>query len=160
MKTILESYQILQILKYRYPFLLIDKVIEYEKGHKLKALKAVSIGEPYFSGHFPDYPIMPGVLVTEGLAQASSLMTVLDGANWEPDHEVSVKEQTSMGVLGSVQINFLKSVLPGSLLELDVEIDWKKGVATSLNVKASVGESVCAKGKITVMLIDQNKIFP
>ncbi|MBL3546708.1 3-hydroxyacyl-ACP dehydratase FabZ [Chryseobacterium sp. KMC2] len=158
MKAILESYQISQIVKYRYPFLLIDKVTEYVKGERLKAVKAVSMGEPYFSGHFPDFPIMPGVLITEALAQTSSLMTVLDSLDWQAGSEIPTSEATSMGVLGSVQISFLQSVLPGNLLELEVSIDWKKGSASSVNVKASVEGSVCAKGKITVMSVDKSKI--
>ncbi|MGE8528786.1 3-hydroxyacyl-ACP dehydratase FabZ [Chryseobacterium rhizosphaerae] len=158
MKAILESYQISQIVKYRYPFLLIDKVTEYVKGERLKAVKAVSMGEPYFSGHFPDFPIMPGVLITEALAQTSSLMTVLDSLDWQAGSEIPTSEATSMGVLGSVQISFLQSVLPGNLLELEVSIDWKKGSASSVNVKASVEGSLCAKGKITVMSVDKSKI--
>ncbi|GEN68631.1 3-hydroxyacyl-ACP dehydratase FabZ [Chryseobacterium rhizosphaerae] len=158
MKAILESYQISQIVKYRYPFLLIDKVTEYVKGERLKAVKAVSMGEPYFSGHFPDFPIMPGVLITEALAQTSSLMTVLDSLDWQAGSEIPTSEATSMGVLGSVQISFLQSVLPGNLLELEVSIDWKKGSASSVNVKASVEGSICAKGKITVMSVDKSKI--
>ncbi|BAP31986.1 3-hydroxyacyl-[acyl-carrier protein] dehydratase FabZ [Chryseobacterium sp. StRB126] len=159
MQTILESYQIIQILKYRYPFLLIDKVTEYTKGEKLKAIKAVSMGEPYFSGHFPDFPIMPGVLITEALAQASSLITVLDDLDWKAGNGIPSSEHSSTGVLGNVQISFLKSVFPGNLLELEASIDWKKGSASSVNVKASVEGSVCAKGKITVMSVDKNKIF-
>ncbi|MCQ9633810.1 3-hydroxyacyl-ACP dehydratase FabZ [Chryseobacterium sp. WG23] len=158
MKAILESYQITQIVKYRYPFLLIDKVTEYVKGERLKAVKAVSMGEPYFAGHFPDFPIMPGVLITEALAQASSLMMVLDSLDWQAGSRILASEPTSMGVLGSVQISFLQSVLPGNLLELEVSIDWKKGSASSVNVKASVEGSVCAKGKITVMSVDKSKI--
>lgn len=158
MKAILESYQISQIVKYRYPFLLIDKVTEYVKGERLKAVKAVSMGEPYFSGHFPDFPIMPGVLITEALAQTSSLMTLLDSLDWQAGSEIPTSEATSMGVLGSVQISFLQSVLPGNLLELEVSIDWKKGSASSVNVKASVEGSICAKGKITVMSVDKSKI--
>ena len=158
MKAILESYQISQIVKYRYPFLLIDKVTEYVKGERLKAVKAVSMGEPYFSGHFPDFPIMPGVLITEALAQTSSLMTLLDSLDWQAGSEIPTSEATSMGVLGSVQISFLQSVLPGNLLELEVSIDWKKGSASSVNVKASVEGSLCAKGKITVMSVDKSKI--
>lgn len=158
MKAILESYQISQIVKYRYPFLLIDKVTEYVKGERLKAVKAVSMGEPYFSGHFPDFPIMPGVLITEALAQTSSLMTLLDSLDWQAGSEIPTSEATSMGVLGSVKISFLQSVLPGNLLELEVSIDWKKGSASSVNVKASVEGSVCAKGKITVMSVDKSKI--
>lgn len=159
MQAILESYQITQILKYRYPFLLIDKVTEYVKGERLKAIKAVSMGEPYFAGHFPGFPIMPGVLITEALAQASSLMTLLDSLGWEAGSELPASESASMGVLGSVQISFLQAVLPGNLLELEVSIDWKKGSASSVNVIASVESSICAKGKITVMSVDKNKIF-
>ncbi|PWN71789.1 3-hydroxyacyl-[acyl-carrier-protein] dehydratase FabZ [Chryseobacterium phosphatilyticum] len=159
MKNILESYQIIKLLQYRYPFLLIDRVTEYEKGKRLKAVKAVSAGEPCFSGHFPDYPIMPGVLITEALAQSSSLMTVLDALDWKIGDGIPESQSDSMGVLGNVQISFLQSVLPGNLLELDVELDWKKGSASSIHVKASVEGNVCAKGKITVMTVNKNTMF-
>lgn len=160
MQTILESYQIIQLLKYRHPFLLIDKITGYVKGQELKAIKAVSMGEHYFAGHFPDFPIMPGVLITEALAQASSLLNALDNLEWEIGTPVPLVEKSSIGVLGNVQISFLQSVLPGNLLELDVQIDWKKGSACSINVKASVEGSICAKGKIMIMSVDKNKIFP
>lgn len=159
MQAILESYQISQLLNYRYPFLLIDKVTGYVKNKSLKAVKAVSMGEPYFSGHFPDFPIMPGVLITEALAQASSLMTVLDYQDWKAGDVVPTSESSAMGVLGSIQISFFKSVLPGNLLELDVSLDWKKGAASSVNVRASVEGDTCAKGKIMVMSVDKNKMF-
>lgn len=159
MQAILESYQIIQILKYRYPFLLIDKVTDYIPGTELKAIKAVSMGEPHFAGHFPDFPIMPGVLITEALSQAASLMLALDDLAWEAGSSIPAIESSVLGVLGNTQINFIKSVLPGNLLELDVKVDWRKGSACSIHVKASVDGSVCAKGKVTVMTIDKNKLF-
>lgn len=159
METILEAYQITQILKYRHPFLLVDKVTGYIPGKELTAVKAVSMGEPYFAGHFPDFPIMPGVLITEALAQASSLMLALDDLGWEAGKPVPSADRPVIGVLGSTQISFLKSVLPGSMLHLEVSIDWRKGSACSINVKASVEGSVCAKGKVTVMSIDKSKLF-
>ncbi|PAM95870.1 hypothetical protein B4N84_04800 [Flavobacterium sp. IR1] len=159
MQAILESYQILQILNYRFPFQLIDKVTNYKRGKELKAIKAVSMGEPYFAGHFPDFPIMPGVLITEALSQAASLMIALDDLGWEAGNSIPSAQRNVIGVLGSTQINFLKSVLPGSLLELDVNVNWRKGAACSINVKASVEGIICAKGKITVMMVDKNKLF-
>ncbi|BAP30978.1 3-hydroxyacyl-[acyl-carrier protein] dehydratase FabZ [Chryseobacterium sp. StRB126] len=158
MEALLESYQITQILKYRHPFLLIDKVTGYIPGKELTAVKAVSMGEPYFTGHFPDFPIMPGVLITEALAQASSLMLALDDLEWEKGGPLPPTERPIIGVLGNVQINFLKSVLPGCLLQLEVSIDWRKGPACSIYVKASAEGSVCAKGKVTVMFIDKSKL--
>ncbi|AZA53942.1 3-hydroxyacyl-ACP dehydratase FabZ [Chryseobacterium sp. G0201] len=158
METLLESYQISQILKYRHPFLLIDKVIGYIPGKELTAVKAVSMGEPYFAGHFPDFPIMPGVLITEALAQASSLMLALDDMEWGKGKFFPTEERSLVGVLGNVQINFLKSVLPGNLLKLEVSIDWRKGPACSLHVEASVENSLCVKGKITIMSIDKSKL--
>ncbi|RNA63534.1 3-hydroxyacyl-ACP dehydratase FabZ [Chryseobacterium nematophagum] len=159
MQAILESHQIIQILNYRFPFLLIDKITDYKKGTELKAIKAVSMGEPYFAGHFPDFPIMPGVIITEALSQAASLMVALDDLGWEVGMPIPLVERSVIGVLGNTQINFLKSVLPGNLLELAVNVDWRKGAACSISVKASVEGSICAKGKITVMTVDKNKLF-
>lgn len=158
MKAILEAHDLLKILKYRHPFLMIDKILHYERNQELRAIKAVSMGENYFAGHFPDFPIMPGVLITESLAQASSLFLALDDLGWENGQPIPQQEQPKIGVLGNTNISFLRSVLPGSILELEVKLDWRKGSACSIHVKALVEGEVCAKGKVTVMSIDKNKL--
>ena len=72
----MDIHQILKYLPHRYPILLVDRVISYEAGKNIEALKNVSINEPFFSGHFPHYPVMPGVLIVEALAQAAALLTL------------------------------------------------------------------------------------
>lgn len=75
MSTKMDIYEILEYLPHRYPFLLIDRVLSYEPGKEIVALKNVSINEPFFTGHFPHHPVMPGVLVIEAMAQAAAILT-------------------------------------------------------------------------------------
>lgn len=159
METLLQAHQIRKILNYRYPFQLTDRVVSYTKGEKITAIKAVSLGEEYFAGHFPDFPIMPGVLIIEALAQSASLLMVLTMLGWEGQGEVKPVESDLIGVLGSVKINLLRPVLPGSLMQLEAKIEWSKGSTTSLQVCALVEDIVCAKGNIIVVAIDKRKLI-
>lgn len=159
METLLHGHQIRKILKYRYPFQLMDRVSGYTKGENITAVKAVSLGEEYFAGHFPDFPIMPGVLIIEALAQSASLLMALTALDWEGQGEVKLVESELIGVLGTVKINLLRPVLPGSLMQLEARIEWTKGSTTSLQVCASVDSIACAKGSIVVVGIDKEKLM-
>ena len=74
-QAVIDIHRILKLLPHRYPFLLVDRVIELDPGKTIKALKNVTMNEPFFQGHFPDFPVMPGVLIIEALAQTASLLT-------------------------------------------------------------------------------------
>ena len=127
------------LLPHRYPFLLVDRVVEIIPGQKLTAYKNVTINEDFFNGHFPGHPVMPGVLILEALAQASAILAY-KSENMDPSRKVTYL----MGVDGA---RFRKPVLPGDRLQLGIEVlrhkgsVWKtKGTATVDGVKVAEGE--------------------
>lgn len=130
----LDVQQIKDTIKHRYPFLLIDKVIEMEEGKRAVGIKNVTINEKYFDGHFPDYPVMPGVLIVEALAQVSAIAMLSKEGN-----------QGRLGLLAGIDhCRFKKQVRPGDQLRLEVEINRLKGSIGKGKGTASVdGELVC-----------------
>lgn len=126
----LDIHQIRNYLPHRYPFLLIDRVLECEPGERLVALKNVSVNEPFFQGHFPIRPVMPGVLIMEAMAQATGLLAFQTA----PD---DVSEDTLYYFAGMDRVRFKRPVEPGDQIIFDVQLDkikrgvWMfKGVAT------------------------------
>ncbi len=109
--------KVMEFLPHRYPFLMVDRVIETKKGESLSALKNVSINEPYFQGHFPNQPIMPGVLVLEALAQATGLLAF---SSMLVDHEKKIYM-----LVGIDKVRFRGQVLPGDQLILNVRLKRK-----------------------------------
>jgi len=130
--------QIMKILPHRYPFLLVDGVLELSED-KIKAFKNVSINEPFFQGHFPNFPIMPGVLIVEGMAQTSGLLLLKD-----------MDENTIPLFAGIDKARFKKEVRPGDKLIYDLEILQKKGNIFKLKGIATVEGQVCAQSEIMV----------
>ena len=124
-------HEILKYLPHRYPILLVDKVISLEPGKDIVALKNVSINEPFFSGHFPHYPVMPGVLIVEALAQAAALLTLKTENNANNTDSVYY----FVGIDG---VRFKKPVLPGEQLILKVAIErqikglWKYSIVKKM----------------------------
>jgi 3-hydroxyacyl-[acyl-carrier-protein] dehydratase len=106
--------RIMGMLPHRYPFLLVDRVLEYMPGKNLRALKNVSVNEPFFQGHFPGHPVMPGVLIVEALAQASGLLVFLS----TPKHE----KQPMYYLVKVDKAKFMQIVVPGDQLVLEVEL--------------------------------------
>ena len=146
--TSMDINQILDHLPHRYPFVLVDKVLSYELGKSIDALKNVTINEPFFPGHFPHYPVMPGVLVVEALAQAAAILsfkTINDKPN---DHSVYY-------FVGIDKARFKKPVIPGDQLKLNVSIErtikgiWKyKGIAMVEDEIAAEAEIMCVLKEI------------
>ncbi|GIN20183.1 3-hydroxyacyl-ACP dehydratase FabZ [Siminovitchia fordii] len=130
----LDIQQIKDTIKHRYPFLLIDKVIEMEEGKRAVGIKNVTMNEKFFDGHFPDYPVMPGVLIVEALAQVSAVAMLSKEGN-----------QGRLGLLAGIDhCRFKKQVRPGDQLRLEVEINRLKGSIGKGKGTASVdGELVC-----------------
>ncbi len=134
----LTNKEIREILPHRYPFLLVDKVIELEPGKRAVGIKNVSANEPFFQGHFPDYPIMPGVLVVEALAQIAGIAVAVIEEN-----------KGKLGVFASIDsMKFKNQVLPGDVLTLEAEILLSKMGVTKAKVKASVDGKLAAEGEI------------
>ncbi len=137
--------EILEYLPHRYPFLLIDRVIECELGKRIRALKNVSVNEPYFNGHFPYYKVMPGVLIVEAMAQAAAILS-FRSMGIKPD------DKSVYYFAGIDRARFKKPVMPGDQLELEVSI-----VRTVRNVvkyagKAYVGETLVAEAELLCTL--------
>jgi 3-hydroxyacyl-[acyl-carrier-protein] dehydratase len=134
--TALDIHQILKRLPHRYPLLLVDRVLEIETHKRIRALKNVSINEPFFVGHFPHRPVMPGVLTLEALAQAAALLAFESaGAQVEPNSVVYF-----VGIDGA---RFKRPVEPGDQLILEAAIDRMKAGIYKFKARASVdGETV------------------
>ena len=137
----LKFEQLQKILPHRYPFLLIDRVVELEPQKKIVAIKNVTINEEFFEGHFPDKPIMPGVLIIEAMAQAS---IVLFGAD---KSETEAKNMSYY--LGSVKARFLQPVYPGDQLKITVEPVKVISGAAIVNAVACVGDKEVAKAELS-----------
>ena len=131
MMTSLDIHQILKRLPHRYPILLVDRVLEIDKGVRIKALKNVTFNEPYFSGHFPHRPVMPGVMMLEALAQAAALLS-FDAIGEARD------ESTVYYFVGIDNARFKRPVEPGDQLILDVAVDRVRAGIYRFNARGSV----------------------
>ncbi|ODV56267.1 3-hydroxyacyl-ACP dehydratase FabZ [Lysinibacillus fusiformis] len=130
----LTSQQLQEILPHRYPFLLVDRIEELEAGKRAVGLKNVTINEEFFNGHFPQYPVMPGVLIVEALAQVSAVIMLTKEGN-----------EGRLGLLAGIdQCRFKKQVKPGDQLRLEVEITRVKGsIGKGKGIATVDGELVC-----------------
>ena len=129
--TTMDIHAILKKLPHRYPILLVDRVLEIDKGKRIKALKNVSINEPYFEGHFPHRPVMPGVLMLEALAQAAAILS-FDAIDTEAD------DKTVYYFAGIDGARFKRPVEPGDQLILDVTLDRAKSGIYKFKARATV----------------------
>ena len=146
--TSMDINQILDHLPHRYPFVLVDKVLSYELGKSIDAIKNVTINEPFFPGHFPHYPVMPGVLVVEALAQAAAILS-FKTLNEKPN------DNSVYYFVGIDKARFKKPVIPGDQLKLNVSIErtikgiWKyKGIAMVEDDIAAEAEIMCVLKEI------------
>lgn len=131
--------EIKDTIPHRYPFLLVDKVIEAEEGKRVVGLKNVTINEPFFQGHFPDYPVMPGVLILEALAQTGAIAVLGMEAN-----------KGKIGFLAGVdKCRFKRQVTPGDQLQLEVDIIRMKGPIGKGKGVATVNGEVACEAEIT-----------
>ena len=134
----LSNLEIRELIPHRYPFLLVDKVLELEEGKRIKAIKNVSANEPFFQGHFPSYPVMPGVLIVEALAQASGICVSVGDEN-----------KDKLGLFAGIdKVKFKRQVVPGDVLILESEILLNKMGVVKANVKATVDGEVAVVGEI------------
>jgi 3-hydroxyacyl-[acyl-carrier-protein] dehydratase len=145
---VLDAEAIQRLLPHRPPFLLVDRVTSWTPGGRLTALKSVTMNEPFFVGHFPGHPVMPGVLILEALAQACALLAILS----LPPEQLRRKVTYLMGIDGA---RFRKPVVPGDRLELLVEVVKQKGPVWKQVGKAQVDGQVVAEGEYLAMLADQ-----
>ena len=136
--------RIREILPHRYPFLLIDRVTEVEPGKRLKAFKNVTVNEPFFNGHFPQRPVMPGVLICEAMAQAAALL-----AHESSDYEAG---ENHIYLMGMDDVRFRRPVIPGDRLEIEVEMVRQKGMIWKQKATASVDGARAAECVLLAMI--------
>lgn len=134
----LDVNEIKKIIPHRYPFLLVDKIVELEEGKRAVGIKNVTINEPFFQGHFPDYPVMPGVLIVEALAQVGAVAMLIKEEN---------KGKLAF-FTGIDNFRFKGQVKPGDTLKLVVEVIRVKGPMGKGKAIAYVNETVVAEGEI------------
>lgn len=144
-KAVLNIQQILGMLPHRYPFLLIDRVLEYEEGKSLVAIKNVTYNEPFFQGHFPGLKVMPGVLLIEAVAQAGGILIYLS----IPDPE---KKLVFLSKIDKAK--FRKPVIPGDQVRLEVEIIKMKTKFCHVKGRAFVDGDVVVEGEVMASLMD------
>lgn len=137
----MDIHEILKRLPHRYPFLLVDRVLELERGKRLLALKNVTMNEPYFVGHFPHRPVMPGVMILEALAQAAAILA-FDKLDVRPDNK------TVFYFAGIDRARFKRPVEPGDQLMLHVTLDRMKAGIVKFTTAAHVGEVLAAEADL------------
>jgi 3-hydroxyacyl-[acyl-carrier-protein] dehydratase len=145
--------QILDLLPHRYPMLLVDKVVSYEAGKNIVAIKNVTINEHFFAGHFPHYPVMPGVLIIEALAQAAAILTF-------KTHDHKTDDNSVYYFVGIDNARFKKPVVPGDTLELHAELKrfargiwWYTTVARVAGQVVTEADLMCTLRTIDVKII-------
>ncbi|WP_439115147.1 3-hydroxyacyl-ACP dehydratase FabZ [Hydrogenophaga sp.] len=137
----MDIHQILKQLPHRYPFILVDRVLELDKGKSIKALKNVTINEPFFGGHFPHRPVMPGVLMLEAMAQAAALLA-FDTVGVTPD------DKTVYYFAGIDGARFKRPVEPGDQLVMDVTLDRMKAGIFKFKGITRVGADVACEAEL------------
>jgi 3-hydroxyacyl-[acyl-carrier-protein] dehydratase len=140
--------QIMEFLPHRYPFLLIDRVIEFESAKRIVAIKNVTINEPFFSGHFPGYPIMPGVLVVEAMAQAGCILLL---------SEVADRENKLVVFTGIERAKFRRPITPGDQLRLEVDVLSFRPRAGRMEGKAIVDGKVACEATLTCAVVPRQR---
>jgi 3-hydroxyacyl-[acyl-carrier-protein] dehydratase len=138
---LMDIHTILKKLPHRYPFLLVDRVVEYEKDVRIKALKNVTINEPFFVGHFPTRPVMPGVLMLEALAQASALLSF-------SSEDKEAEKDTLYYFVGIDGARFKRVVEPGDQLTLESRIERSRGGIYKYASRALVGNELACEATL------------
>ena len=151
-KQTMNIAEIMAILPHRYPFLLIDRVIEMERKTRIVALKNVTANEPHFTGHFPEYPIMPGVLMVEAIAQAGGALLLT---------EIPDRAQKLMVFTGIDNAKFRRPVVPGDQLRIEVTVlNWRRLAVRMLGIVTVEGKVAC-EATVTCMLVPSpTKVAP
>ena len=144
--TSMNINEILDHLPHRYPFVLVDKVLSYEVGNKIEAVKNVTINEPYFVGHFPEKPIMPGVLIMESMAQTACLI-ILDYIDNPKNHLVYLSKVNNFRIL--------KNVIPGDQIVINAETIKEKMNSFKFSATCHVGGELVAKAEFIASLVNK-----
>jgi 3-hydroxyacyl-[acyl-carrier-protein] dehydratase len=144
--SVLDITGVMRILPHRYPMLLIDRVIHITPAKRIVAIKNVTINEPFFAGHFPDFPIMPGVLIVEAMAQAGGTLLFT---------EITDRENKLLLFTGIERARFRRPVTPGDQLRIEVDVLAWRGTAGRMQGKAFVGDKLACEAIVTCRLLDR-----
>jgi beta-hydroxyacyl-ACP dehydratase FabZ len=139
----LKIAEIMRILPHRYPFLLVDRVLEVDMDKRLVALKNVSINEPFFNGHFPGAPVMPGVLTIESMAQAGAILGLLAAKDAGAD-----LTNTLVYFMGIDEARFRRPIVPGDQMRIHVEVLRRKSVVWKMKGQVHVGNELAAEATL------------
>jgi beta-hydroxyacyl-ACP dehydratase FabZ len=140
--------EIQRLIPHRYPFLLIDRVLEMELGKRIVGLKNVTINEPFFVGHFPNYPIMPGVLILESLAQAGAILI---------KRSLNLPENKLMLFMGIDKAKFRKPVFPGDQLRLEMDLTRLHTRSAKARGRAYVEQALVVEAELLMMIADREE---
>ena len=136
-----------RLLPHRYPMLLVDRVLDWESGKFVRAVKNVTINEPFFQGHFPAYPVMPGVLVIEAMAQVAGLLTMLS--------DVARRDGTQLVLFAGIdEARFKRQVVPGDTLLLEAHLERAVRGIGRFRTKATVGQGLVCEAKLLAAIRD------
>jgi len=144
----MDAAEIRRLLPHREPFLFVDEVTDIEPGRRLVALKRVRADEPFFAGHFPGAPVMPGVLIVEALAQAGALLLF---------REIPDRESKLLFFAGIDQARFRAPVFPGDDLRLEIEVLSFRGSRSKMTGKAYVGSKLVAEAELLATMVDRQR---
>ena len=141
----MDIHAILEHLPHRYPMLLVDRVLECEPGKRILAIKNVTVNEPFFTGHFPHYPVMPGVMVIEALAQAAAILSFRTLGTKPDDRSVYY-------FVGIDEARFKRPVIPGDQLQLEVKLERETRGLWKFAAQARVGDALAVEARILCTL--------
>ena len=144
---------IMKILPHRYPFLLVDRILELVPQEKIVGLKNVTINEQFFQGHFPGHPVMPGVLILESMAQVAGILA-FSGAGSAEEIEKNMEDKV-IYFMSIDKVKFRKPVVPGDQLRQEIIITRSRGNVASFQAKAFVGETMVAEAEMKAILVDR-----
>ena len=140
---VMDAIEVQAILPHRYPFLLVDRVVEFDSGRRAVGLKNVTVNDPYFQGHFPGRPVFPGVLIVEALAQLGGVLAIRSS---------SVEGSPIVYLTGIDKAKFRKPVIPGDQIRLEVEVIKRRPPFWKMQGKAFVGNDLVCEAESTAML--------
>jgi 3-hydroxyacyl-[acyl-carrier-protein] dehydratase len=142
--------RVLDLLPHRYPFLLVDRIVEMDRDESAVGIKCVTVNEPFFQGHFPGFPVMPGVLIIEGLAQTAGALCV--------HHLAGTYKPQLVYFMGIDRAKFRKPVLPGDQLHYHVKKIRSRGRAWRFFGEAKVNGQVVAEAEVSAMIVDRDDV--